>query len=62
MAAWIIFATGAAGVPFYLTFLVALFKECRYVRICYLVRIQPDTEEIAIVEPSRDSKSFARAA
>ena len=63
MAAGIIFATVcAAGVSFYLRFLVAMAKECRHTRICYLVRIQPDAREIAIVKPSRQPKPVARAA
>ena len=63
MAAGIIFATVcAAGVSFYLRFLVALARECRYARIYYLVRIQPEAGEIAIVKPSRQPKPVARAA
>jgi hypothetical protein len=29
------------GVLFYLRFLIALWKECRFTRVCYLVRLEP---------------------
>ncbi len=42
---FILTAICAAGVSFYLRFLVALCKECRFTRICYLVRLEPKARE-----------------
>jgi hypothetical protein len=38
------------GVGFYVRFLVALYKECRHSRICYLVLLQSNSVEQVIPE------------
>jgi len=50
------------GVTFYLRFLIALCKECRRHRICYLVRLQSDSLEHAIPDDRVLDVSFPRAA
>jgi len=63
MAAWVILATvWTVGVPFYLRFLVALFREVRQVKICYLVRIQPAVREVPLIESKQEKMLHARAA
>jgi len=63
MMVWAGLATvWAVGVPFYLRFLVALFGELRRVRVGYLVRIQPATSEIPLVELGQKKTLHARAA
>jgi hypothetical protein len=42
----------SVGVAFYLRFLVALCKECKHQRICYLVRMPPESAECAIPNTS----------
>ncbi len=63
MAAWVMLATvWTIGVPFYLRFLVALYKEIRHVKICYLVRIQPTASEVPLIEQRQEKILRARAA
>jgi hypothetical protein len=50
------------SVAFYVRFLVALCKECRHQRICYLVRLEPDSVEHAIPEARELEASIPRAA
>jgi len=50
------------AVAFYVRFLVALWKECRHIGICYLVRLQYDSDEDLIPETPRVDTSFPRAA
>jgi hypothetical protein len=52
----------AVAIPFYLRFLVAVFKECRYARICYLLRIEPTTHGEPVVEGMREESVSERAA
>jgi len=60
---WVVLVTVcAAAVPFYLRFLVALCKECRYTRICYLVRIEPRAAEELLAESDREESRSERAA
>jgi len=42
---FILTAICAVGVSFYLRYLVALCKECRFTRICYLVRLEPKAHQ-----------------
>jgi len=63
MGAWVMLATvWAVGVPFYLRFLVALCKEVRRVKVCYLVRLQPTVREVSVMEPRREKALRADAA
>ena len=50
------------AVPVYLRFLVALFREVRPVNTCYLVRLQPVTREVSVIEPTHEKALHARAA
>jgi hypothetical protein len=50
------------AVPFYLRFLVALFREVRRVKTCYLVRLQPAAREVSLVAPAQEKALHARAA
>ena len=50
------------GVAFYVRFLVALCKECRHQRICYVVRLQPESLEHIIPEAQELEASIRRAA
>jgi hypothetical protein len=59
---WIVLAICAMALAFYVRFLVALCKELRYTRICYLVRIEPTTGEEPAVEPMREETTSQRAA
>jgi uncharacterized protein (UPF0179 family) len=59
---FILTAICAAGVSFYLRFLVALCKECRFARICYLVRLEPEAHEGLMSETVRGKTIFRRAA
>jgi hypothetical protein len=52
----------AAGIAFYVRFLVALCTECIHRRICYLVRLQPASSEYTVLEPLEIVKSIPRAA
>lgn len=63
MAVWVMLATfWIVGVPFYVRFLVALCGEIRHVKICYLVRIEPTTSEVALIKPRQERTLRARAA
>jgi len=60
---WFILTTVcAAGVSFYLRYLVALCKECRFTRICYLVRLEPEADEQLMSEAVRGETISRRAA
>jgi len=59
---FILTAICAAGVLFYLRFLVALCKECRFTRICYLVRLEPKAHEGLMSDAARVETIFRRAA
>jgi len=61
MSTWFVLASCAA-VTFYVRFLVAICRECWHERICYLVRIEPGENEIAVVERRRERAETARAA
>ena len=62
MVAWVTLASiCAAAIPFYLRFLVALCKECRFARICH-VRIEPADDESSIREMSHQDELSVRAA
>ena len=50
------------GVLFYLRFLIAVCKECRFTRVCYLVRLEPQSHEESIEEAVRGETMFRRAA
>jgi len=50
------------GTAFYLRFLIAVYKECRHYRICYLVRLQSDSLEHAIPDDRVLDVSIPRAA
>jgi hypothetical protein len=50
------------AVAFYVRFLVALCREYRYTRICYLVCIEATTSEEPAVEATRDETMSQRAA
>jgi len=52
----------SVGVAFYLRFLVALCKECRLRRTCYLVRFQPNSDEYPISKPWEVKASIRRLA
>jgi hypothetical protein len=52
----------SVGVAFYLRFLVALCKECKHQRICYLVRMPPESAECAIPNTRELETSIPRAA
>lgn len=52
----------AAGVAFYVLFLVALGCELRYVRISYLMRVQPTVTEVSVMAPESEKAPAARAA
>jgi len=50
------------GIGFYVRFLVALCKECSHHRICYLVRLQPSSEEYVLPNTQELGASISRAA
>jgi hypothetical protein len=50
------------GVAFYIRFLVALCREGRHHRICYLVRLQPDSVDNVNLESRELETSIPRAA
>jgi hypothetical protein len=50
------------GVLFYLRFLIALCKECRFTRVCYLVRLEPQTHEGSVGETMSEHIMSRRAA
>ena len=50
------------GVAFYVRFLVALYKECRHSRICYLVLLQSNSVEQVISEARELEATIPRAA
>lgn len=52
----------AAGVAFYVRFLVALGCELRYLRISYLMRAQRSVMEVSVITPRREKAPSARAA
>lgn len=52
----------AAGIAFYVRFLVALCTECMHRRICYLVRLEPGRNEYPTPELLETDKSLRRAA
>jgi uncharacterized protein (UPF0179 family) len=59
---FIMTAICTVGVSFYLRFLVALCKECRFTRICYLVRLEPKADEGLMSESVRGERISRRAA
>jgi hypothetical protein len=63
MVAWFMLATvSAVGVPFYLRFLYALYKEAQHSTVCYLVRIHPTENEGSRIESKRGKTLPYRAA
>jgi len=50
------------GVLFYLRFLIALCKECRFTRVCYLVRLEPQTHQGLVGETMSEHIMSRRAA
>ena len=52
----------AAGVAFYLRFLIALSKECKPCRIGYWLRLRLGFREATIVELQRPERPITRAA
>ena len=50
------------SIAFYVKFLVAVCKECKHERICYLVRLQRDSVELVIPEARELEASIPRAA
>jgi hypothetical protein len=62
VAAAVITAVCSFGVAFYIRFLVALCQEWRHQRICYLVRLQPDSSEHVIPAAPELETSIGRAA
>jgi hypothetical protein len=59
---FILTAICAVGVSFYLRFLVALCKEWRFTRICYLTRLEPKAHERLMSEAVQEEKMSRRAA
>jgi len=59
---FILTAICVGGVSFYLQFLVALCKEYRFTRICYLVRLEPKTQEGSMREAMPGETISRRAA
>ena len=59
---FILTAICAAGVSFYLRFLVALCRECRFTRICYLARLELKAHEGLMSESVRGETISRRAA
>lgn len=59
---FILTAICAVGVSFYLRYLVALCKECRFTRICYLVRLEPKAHEGLMSEALHRETISRRAA
>jgi hypothetical protein len=59
---FVLTAVCAVGVLFYLRFLIALCKECRFTRISYLVRLEPTVREESISETARGEPMSRRAA
>lgn len=55
-------AVCAVGVLFYLRFLAALWKDCRFTRVGYLVRLQPNAHEELAGEAARKKTLSQRAA
>ena len=55
-------AVCVGSIVFYGRFLFALWKESRKHWISYLVRLEPDTEEITIYEKPAANDSVRRAA
>jgi hypothetical protein len=52
----------AAGVAFYVRFLVALFRECRFRQSGYWVRPRLDSDKGLLVEMQESERPVARAA
>jgi hypothetical protein len=46
------------GVAFYVRFLVALYKDCRHERICYLVLLESDSVEQVSPGPGNLKQRF----
>jgi hypothetical protein len=59
---FILTAICAGGVSFYLRYLVALCKECRFTRTCYLVGLEPKAHEGLTSEAVRGETISRRAA
>jgi uncharacterized protein (UPF0179 family) len=59
---FILTAICAVGVSFYLRYLVALCKECRFTRICYLVRLEPTVHDESMSEKVGGETMSRRAA
>lgn len=59
---FILTAICAVGVSFYLRYLVALCKECRVTRVCYLIRMEPKGHEGLMSEAGRGETISRRAA
>jgi hypothetical protein len=51
-----------AGVAFYLRFLVALCRECKFHRTGYWVRLRLDSSEDAVIELQEWKEPMKRAA
>ncbi len=62
MVTWFVLATVCTAVPFYARFLVAIVRECRHEKICYLVRIKPTENTMPVVEARRKPAVPVRAA
>jgi hypothetical protein len=50
------------GVLFYLRFLIALCKECRFARVYYLVSLEPQAHEGLVGETVSEETMARRAA
>ncbi|MGB6473744.1 MAG: hypothetical protein WBF04_06645 [Candidatus Sulfotelmatobacter sp.] len=62
-AMWFVLtAICAMGILFYLRFLVALCKEYRFMRIGYLVRLEPTARQESMYEKARAEIGSRRAA
>lgn len=59
---FILTAICAVGVSFYLRYLVALCKEFRFTRICYLVCMEPKAHEGLMSEAAHGETVSRRAA
>ena len=55
-------AVCAAGIGFYVRFLLALCTRCIHRQICYLVRLEPGRNEDPTPELLETDKSLRRAA
>jgi len=51
-----------AGIGFLVRFLVGLCKEEKYVRLCYLVRVQPEMMEHSVAQSEGGYHPLSRAA